>query len=264
MKNCKGCLRTLSIESFSPSKNTKDGLEGKCRDCRQKARVKYKRVCEICGKEFRTAKKETRLCSQVCVGALRTANHVVKKKCFTCGIGIEVTKYALRDNNYCSRECYWQAVPNHTSGLKTHREVVFCDNCGEKLRRTSSRMRRIKNNYCDMHCFSEGIGKHRRDPNLSDEERTLARNYPEYKKWRKIVLDLYGNDCVACFANGDDVEIHIHHIKNFSSHKELRTEPSNGVPLCRECHTDFHRVYGSSLNNRNQLEEFINLKSSFC
>lgn len=33
MKTCKGCLRVLRVEQFSPSKQTKDGLYAKCRDC---------------------------------------------------------------------------------------------------------------------------------------------------------------------------------------------------------------------------------------
>lgn len=115
-----------------------------------------------------------------------------------------------------------------------------------------------------MKCFSEGIGKHRRDPNLTDEDRLLMRSYPEYTEWRRKVLLLSNYECSVCFKGSEEVELHVHHILNFSTYKDLRTEVSNGSTLCKECHVDFHRIYGKEFNNENQLEEFRFMKSSFC
>lgn len=264
MKTCKGCWRNLPLNSFGFSKRTKDGREGKCRACRQDARRKYSKQCEICGKKFKTAKRDVRLCSQKCVGLLRTSKHTVSKSCASCGKSIVVNKFALRDNNYCSRECYWEAVPKHTKGERSPRLEVSCDNCGRTLVRTKSRLKGITNNYCNTKCFSEGIGKHRRDPNLSDEDRIRMRSYPEYEAWRESVLEIRGRECGACFKGEEHAQLHVHHIRNFSTYRELRTEITNGFVLCRECHIEFHKTYGSDLNNESQLEEFIYLKSSFC
>lgn len=71
-KICKGCNETLSVGKFSASKNTKDGYENKCRECRTAQRKKSngKMACVICFSEFTAAKKQD-YCSVECVGESR-------------------------------------------------------------------------------------------------------------------------------------------------------------------------------------------------
>lgn len=45
---------------------------------------------------------------------------------------------------------------------------------------------------------------------------------------------------------------------NYAEYKELRTDVSNGITLCKECHKEFHKTYGYSRNNEYQIKEFIN------
>lgn len=59
----------------------------------------------------------------------------------------------------------------------------------------------------------------------------------EYREWRFAVLARDNNACVKC---NDTNELHAHHIKPFSKHKNLRYNVDNGETLCRRCHEILH------------------------
>jgi 5-methylcytosine-specific restriction endonuclease McrA len=83
-----------------------------------------------------------------------------------------------------------------------------------------------------------------------------SRKIEEYKNWRKKCLVRDNFTCQVCGKKGG--KLNVHHINNFSEFKELRYKPSNGITLCKECHTKFHSIYGVRNNTKGQLEEFIN------
>ena len=61
------------------------------------------------------------------------------------------------------------------------------------------------------------------------------RNKPEYKAWRKSVLE--AGKCAECGAT-DNLEAH--HIKSAKDFPELRTNKKNGKCLCNKCHKKEH------------------------
>lgn len=60
---------------------------------------------------------------------------------------------------------------------------------------------------------------------------------PEYNEWRNAVLFRDGKKCAEC---GEKAWLHAHHIKHYAQHPELRFDVSNGVTLCRYCHSEKH------------------------
>lgn len=106
-------------------------------------------------------------------------------------------------------------------------------------------------------CRSCLVGpKHPRYNNeISDEERHLGRNFLEYRDWRKEVYERDGYTCQCCRSRGG--RLNAHHIENYADNKLARVDIKNGITLCAECHTLFHRVYGRRGNNFSQLNEFI-------
>lgn len=91
--------------------------------------------------------------------------------------------------------------------------------------------------------------------NLTQEERAIGRNYPEYAVWRTSVYERDNYTCQCCLTVGK--KLHAHHILNYATHEELRTEITNGVTMCEKCHRDFHKKYGRFENNEAQIKEFI-------
>lgn len=72
---------------------------------------------------------------------------------------------------------------------------------------------------------------------ISTENR-LSRNSTKYKKWRQKILERDNFLCQKCFLKHSKLEVH--HIKEFSKFKELRTDINNGITLCTKCHKEVH------------------------
>jgi hypothetical protein len=89
-------------------------------------------------------------------------------------------------------------------------------------------------------------------------ENERIRQSLEYRLWRKAVFARDNFTCQKCGQRGGILRAH--HINNFADFPELRFAINNGITLCQECHTKFHRIYSEYNNTKEQLEEFLNFK----
>jgi len=111
-------------------------------------------------------------------------------------------------------------------------------------------------------CKSCGIEKrsgrnaYQWNPLLSDEDRKDRRLVDGYKKWIKQVYQQNKWTCQKC---ENKKHINAHHIQNYASHPDLRMDIKNGITLCRDCHIQFHSIYGNLNNNKNQLDSFLGI-----
>ena len=80
----------------------------------------------------------------------------------------------------------------------------------------------------------------------------------EMNLWRNAVYARDGYTCQKTGIKGG--KLTVHHILNFSSHKELRFAINNGITLLVQEHKNFHKKYGIKNNTREQLSEFLNNK----
>lgn len=78
---------------------------------------------------------------------------------------------------------------------------------------------------------------------LTEEERELARNYPEYRQWLSGVYRRDNYTCQVCGkrSNGD---INAHHLYGYSDYPKYRIDIENGVTLCESHHKEFHHWMG--------------------
>ena len=86
-------------------------------------------------------------------------------------------------------------------------------------------------------------------------ENQIIRHSSDYKEWRTAVFKRDDHTCQKCKKRGGT--LNAHHIEGYNFNPELRTEISNGITLCKDCHQNFHRQYGRGDNTRDQLELFI-------
>lgn len=75
--------------------------------------------------------------------------------------------------------------------------------------------------------------------------------------WAKKVKD--GNNCDCC-GYSNPMALDAHHLTSHDLDEELRYEVSNGVTLCKNCHTVFHKTYGYGGNTP---EQYLTFKEGF-
>ncbi|WP_091014485.1 MULTISPECIES: HNH endonuclease [Paenibacillus] len=114
-------------------------------------------------------------------------------------------------------------------------------------------------------CYSESVSKEN-SSNWSGgvtSEDALFRNSLHYKLWRKEVFSRDNYICQSCLKKGGS--LNAHHIENYSSNPDKRTDINNGITLCEKCHSvnfegSFHNTYGTWNNSKKQLIRFIEKK----
>ena len=94
-------------------------------------------------------------------------------------------------------------------------------------------------------CSTRGPLHYSWDPEKTDEERMHRRKYPEYKEWRTTVFVRDSFTCQKCGGVGG--RLNAHHIESYASNKDKRTLVSNGITLCKNCHRNYHHVYGNDV-----------------
>lgn len=75
----------------------------------------------------------------------------------------------------------------------------------------------------------------------------IDRNSKEVRHWRKAVLKRDEHKCVRC-GNEDNLEVH--HIAQWSDYPELRLEVDNGETLCNNCHAKEHEEFSGLILSR--------------
>jgi len=227
--------------------------------CRNQAKKKPK-TCENCGSIFMSKNKHARFCSIKCSQIYRYRENHVTLTCDYCGKQFDRIKSKVRsDYNYCSDKCFRKAPKPYMRNSI----LVSCANCGKTFWRQRYLIKDVYN-YCSHDCYAKHsaiIGRFRGENNphynsqLTQEERERGRSYQEYYAWREKVYERDNYTCQCCGRKG--VELNAHHIFNYSTHKELRTDLANGITLCKDCHDLFHQIYGRFNNNDKQINEFI-------
>lgn len=130
-----------------------------------------------------------------------------------------------------------------------------CD-CGNEKIIKAKWLLRGTTKSCGCAKFLKGKENRKYRHDISDDERLLVRNTPEYKEWAFKIKERDYFICQICKDNkgGNLVS---HHFVNYSQNNGLRYKLENGITtLCVNCHKIFHSKYGMKNNTKEQFEEF--------
>ena len=86
---------------------------------------------------------------------------------------------------------------------------------------------------------------------ITKRQEALARALRvELRKWAKAVLERDNYICQECGQRFEKVFLHAHHIKSISKYPSLVLDISNGITLCKKCHSETES-YGRKLRKTN-------------
>ncbi len=178
-------------------------------------------------------------------------------KCDYCGKSITRKRCDVlnRKRLYCSKECDRE---HKKILLKGENNPFYGKKHTDETKKTFSKIHKGKRIPIEMRFRISKSLSGENSPNWkngSSERNRNDRLKLEYRLWRQKVFERDHYTCFCCKQVGGSLQVH--HIENFSTNIKLRFEVDNGAVLCKQCHLNFHRVYGKQNNTRKQLEELI-------
>ena len=287
-KNCSYCQSNIEVQANKSVKHEHYYRNQGCRTEHLKLLMagqsnhNYKKVvinCSGCCKEIATVPSKVEhqkyiFCSYYCyknnIGKFFSGEDNTNYRreiafCFYCDKVFQKKPSELTrgERHFCSSRCYKKQMGLDAKERTLDRIIKTCPNCSKEILVLPSQIKGKQHVYCSRECKNKYIGvlyfgeNHPSyNPNLSMEERIIKRKYPEYREWRNKVYERDNYKCCKCGDNNGG-NLVAHHIENYSEHKNKRTDVNNGITLCKECHVTFHNHYGYTINNRNQLKDFL-------
>lgn len=243
--------------------------------------------CEICSSEFKVNASVVRIgkgrfCSKPSFNSYRvnkpTSKNCFYRKCEGCDSQVYVTPSYNR--RFCGRVC-WAKNRNYKPTKETliklrqshlgkvsnkkNGKIMACPICGKERYVNLSALGNRTVSYCGHICAFKGKKEHpckgkkmkrgRRKEFPKTDESKLIRKSVEYFEWREDVFKRDQYTCQKCETKGG--YLHPHHILNFSSHTAERFNVNNGTTLCLIHHREFHKLYGKTNNNKDQINDFL-------
>lgn len=270
VKKCNYCGKEFETLDKRKKFCNRSCYNGYNKENRSKYNSKLKLSCAMCNEEFFRFPSQVstiNFCSRKCSLDFAKKDSV-KYNCEICGTEKKMSRsdFEKSKHHYCSYKCSRRGFSKNYKGENSpfyEGVTLKCMQCSQDYVVKKSTIGRRKLNFCSKKCKNKWqsdnvVGK--KHPNYNSEmsefDRQTRREYTEYWKWRKSV---YERDSYTCQCCGDSKggNLVAHHYKNYSEHKELRTEINNGVTLCNKCHRKFHNVYGNKNNNKEQFDEFV-------
>lgn len=237
----------------------------------------HKRICvscDICGRvrwvEFYQYRNLCLSCKQKGKNNPNYKEKIILN-CKQCNKEYEVI-YSQKDSKFCSKNCYgrWMAInkryENHPS-WKGGNITKICIICGDEFEVIPAN---INQKCCSRKCGDKyrsknikGLNNPNYNPDLTDEDRIKNKSRThskEYKQWR---LNVFKRDNFTCQICNNIGFLNAHHIESYNNNPDLRTILENGITLCKECHNDFHHIYGKGNNTEKQFIEFKDKMGDF-
>ena len=236
--------------------------------------------CDYCGKDIKVNQytmehRKNHFCSVGCYNKWNKGrggpDHFNYKKqevsCANCGEILFRPPFNIKKNKnlFCNRKCQGEynskylIGENHPS-WKGGLIDIECAECGVIFKIKPSRLRKI--NVCSHECRSKWISNNLGGKNSwcwkggISSLQNLIRKSTKMKKW---IVEIFERDNYICQkCNNGSNKLNVHHLDSVSgilTRNNITTKEEamiceelwdndNAVTLCKECHHEFHNLYG--------------------
>lgn len=207
------------------------------------------RICRGCGRSETGRSRDLvkKYCSRDCWIAYGAGVHLRtgdSADCAQCGNLFYMRgSYIKQGRKYCSLACYVTATAAPP-------QLQICKQCSAEFTPKRNKIQP----FCSYRCSKLGIN----NPNWIGELNLKPQRKPSSRVWRKAVYSRDNYQCQACGAKHKRLQPR--HLDAYHWCVERRDDVTNGVTLCIDCHKEFHKTYGSTLNTEQQWIEFINFR----
>ncbi|MCK9370083.1 HNH endonuclease [Candidatus Dojkabacteria bacterium] len=207
------------------------------------------RQCDYCGAdmvyyESRTRYGKGKYCSPKCQYDAKRAYRV----CKVCGKNFYIMKCESEKEargHYCSYTCLAKSKEKKVSRICIVCEKeFFVTPCFEKVGNG-------RGSYCSRACKGIVYGQKTSGENNCNWKGGITpinhkiRTSKKYSKWRTSIIIRDEWICQHCGEWTSPPNTHVHHIKSFNTHPELRFDINNGITLCDICHDKLHIFQGN-------------------
>ena len=190
------------------------------------------KMCPRCGGQMN---RQSQMCKACYIEMVRRPEHYIPRECLECRqvFRVHITQIRAQHGIYCSQSCHMK----HQNPNKPIGKTFFCENCGKPtVRRPCEEKKSATGMYfCGPECwYAYNVGpRHYLWGGGQD-----GRNSEEYREWRAAVIERDKGFCRLCRARQD---LAAHHIVPWRIWRKGRYDVSNGITLCRSCHSMFQQ-----------------------
>jgi len=210
----------------------------------RKTTEKVVRLCDNCHNNFtllpcEARRRKARFCSRKCQHEYRK-NVSPKVLCEVCKKEFSASKCNIEKgkSRFCSLRCYHKSTENKIT--------LICDECSKIFDVSESTFFYHKTRFCSKYCYGKWSSRERVGENAPvwkggvTPENKRRRGLIEYHNWRVLVFQGDGYICQCCF-DPKRKNLNAHHIFPWAKYPNLRYTLENGVTLCYDCHTTWHK-----------------------
>lgn len=163
-------------------------------------------------------------------------------------------KHRIRKGNVYGHLTAVKQLPKEKSMPKW---LCSCE-CGKETEVFSGNLLSGNTKSCGCIRTNETISEGKR---LAKRMILSTNNTVHYSTWRRKVVTRDNNTCVICgYNHSKNYDMVAHHLDGFEWCEDKRVDVNNGVTLCYDCHQEFHRIYGSRNNTKEQFNEYKDAK----
>ena len=145
---------------------------------------------------------------------------------------------------------------------KVNIECDLCHNVITRAYREYAKRNRNGKYYC--HDCNNKLLSGDNSPNWNSNKTNEKREKDRYmldSSQSDFAKKVYARDNYTCQVCGSKTNLQAHHIESYNSCVEKRSDVTNGITLCKNCHQNFHSIYKKGNNTKEQFQEWLNISN---